>query len=174
MSQKSDILVNRVANSGLITINPEDFLPSEEIIALDIAQFLFQGLILKEKDFRMALKEFDWGQYQNKVLTVHCSTDAIIPLWAFMLITVNASSHAHEVFLGTREDYITEKVNKAIRAIRTDEYEGKRVVIKGCGEKWVPSSAYLELTNKLQPVVQSLMYGEPCSTVPIFKRPRKV
>ena len=165
-------LVNRVANSGLITLNLEDFFPKEEVVAFDLKDYLYMELILKEKDFREALKTHDWQQYQGKILLVFCSTDAIIPVWAYMLVSAYAAPYATEIFQGEAEEYYKLHYAKAIAAIDAREYEQKRIVIKGCSDKPVPPAAYLELTRKLQPFAQSIMYGEPCSTVPIFKRPR--
>ena len=174
MNQNNNTLVNRVANSGIITIKLEDFLPNEQVVTFDLKDFLFKELILKEKDFRAALKEHDWTQYQEKVLCVLCSTDAIIPVWAYMLVSVYAKPHAKVVFQGNQKKYQEMILLSKIKNIDAADYEGKRVVIKGCSDRWVPESAYLSIAAKLQPTVQSLMYGEPCSTVPLFKRPRKV
>lgn len=174
MNQSNDTLVNRVANSGIITIKLEDFLPSKEVALFDIKDFLFKELILKEKDFRSDLKSHDWSQYQGKVLGVICSTDAIIPVWAYMLVSVYAKPFADIVFQGDRKKFQEAVLLSKIENVNPTDYEGKRVVIKGCSDHWVPESAYLAIAAKLQPVVQSLMYGEPCSTVPIFKRPRKI
>lgn len=167
-------LVNRVANSGLIVINPEDFYPEMEAVSFDLKTFLFQGLILKEKDFRTAMKEHDWSQYQGKALLVHCSTDAIIPQWALMLVAAYAEPFAAEVFAGTKDQWVYVKMKTRIERLPFEDYDMKRIVIKGCGEKNVPASVYLDLTMRLRPHAQSIMYGEPCSTVPIFKRPRKL
>ncbi len=167
-------LVNRVAESGLITLNLEDFFPKEEVVVFDIKDYLFMGLILKEKDFREACKGFDWAQYEGKHLVIDCTADAIIPVWAFMLVTVNASPYAKEIFQGDVENFYKTFYAKKLDSFNGAEYTGKRVVIKGCSDKPVPPAAYVELTHKLQPFVQSIMYGEPCSTVPIFKRPRVV
>ena len=167
-------LVNRVANSGLITINLEDFFPKEEVVVFDIKDYLFMELILKEKDFRAALKEHDWSQYEGKVLLVYCSTDAIIPVWAYMLVSAYATPFAADIFQGDAETYYKLHFSKTIDAINPEAYDQKRIVIKGCSDKPVPPAAYLKLTSKLQPFAQSIMYGEPCSTVPIFKRPRIV
>lgn len=166
-------LVNRVASSGLITINLEEFFPKEELVIFDLKDYLFMELILKEKDFRAALKEHDWEQYQGKNLAVYCSTDAIIPVWAYMLVTALATPYANMVFQGDADTFYRVAFQKALTAIDGSEYDQKRVVIKGCSNKPVPPSAYVELTRILQPYVQSMMYGEPCSTVPVFKRPRK-
>ena len=167
-------LVNRVANSGLITINLEDFFPAEEIATFDLKDYLYMELILKEKDFREALKAHDWTQYEGKNLVVYCSTDAIIPVWAYMLVTAYAEPFAHQIFQGDAETFYQVAFMNALSQIDGSTYEQKRIVIKGCSDKPVPPSAYVELTRKLRPYAQSIMYGEPCSTVPIFKRPRKI
>lgn len=167
-------LVNRVASSGLITINLEDYFPTGEVLTFDLKDYLFMELILKEKDFRAALKEHDWTQYEGKDLLVFCSTDAIIPVWAYMLVAAYAEPYSSSIFQGQKEEFYKATFQKALEQIDGAEYEQKRVVIKGCSEKPVPPSAYMELTRKLQPYAQSIMYGEPCSTVPIFKRPRKL
>ncbi|MEM6725863.1 MAG: DUF2480 family protein [Bacteroidota bacterium] len=166
-------LVNRVAASGLITFNLEDLFPAKEIAVFDLKDYLFMELILKEKDFRAALKEHDWTQYTDKHLTVTCSTDAIIPVWAYMLVSVYAEAHALSVSKGTKETFIEQHYHEVLKQVNPEDYLDKRVVIKGCSQKPVPASAYLGLTNKLRPVVKSLMYGEPCSTVPLYKKPRK-
>ncbi len=165
-------LVNRVTNSGIKTINLEEYFPKTEMIELDLKPFLFKELILKEKDFRLALKEHDWNEYEGKVLLVFCSSDAIIPMWAYMLVSAAAAPIAADVFQGDRQTYLTHHFKNVISQVDYSGYEGDRVVIKGCGEKDVPASAYQEITRKLQLYAQSIMYGEPCSTVPIFKRPR--
>lgn len=166
-------LVNRVANSGLITINLEDFFPGEEVVSFDLKDYLFMELILKEKDFRAALKEHDWNQYTGKNLVIYCSTDAIIPIWAYMLVAAHAEPFALSIFQGDPTAFYQVVFMKALEKIDGSEYDQKRIVIKGCSDKPVPPSAYVELTRKLRPFAQSIMYGEPCSTVPIFKRPRK-
>ncbi|MCB0686799.1 MAG: DUF2480 family protein [Saprospiraceae bacterium] len=167
-------LVNRVAQSSLITINLEKYYPAEKIIAFDLKDFLFHGLILKEKDFRTALAEYDWTTLENGLLAIYCSADAIIPTWAFMLVTAYATPFAKQVFLGSKEDLIDKFYADLIETTDWSHLEGQRVVIKGCSDKPVPVSAYVNLTKKLQPIAQSIMFGEPCSTVPIFKRPRKL
>lgn len=167
-------LINRVANSGLINFNLENYFPKDEIVSFDLKEFLFQGLILKEKDFRNSLKEIDWSSYNSKILLVICSTDAIIPVWAYMLVSAYAEPFASQVFLGSKENFISSYYWEFIKQLDASKYEGQRVVIKGCSKKPVPASAYLALTTKLRPYAQSIMYGEPCSTVPIFKRPRKL
>ena len=174
MDVQNKPLVNRVANSNLITIDLEDYFPLQPIQEFDMKDYLFQGLILKEKDFREALKNHEWSQYQGVHLAVHCSTDAIIPVWAYMLVSTSARPFASSIFLGSTSILIEKLYSKALDALPLDHYAGQRIVIKGCSDKPVPASAYLELAAKLQPHAQSIMYGEPCSTVPIFKRPRKL
>ena len=165
-------LVNRVASSGLVTLKLEEFFPKEELALFDLKDFLFMGLILKEKDFREALMEHDWAQYEGKNLAIFCSADAIIPVWAYMLVTVYAAPFAKEIFQGTADEFHKHIFQKALDQVDASQYEGQRIVIKGCSDKPVPPSAYVELTRKLQPYALSIMYGEPCSTVPIFKRPK--
>lgn len=163
-------LVNRVAASSLETINLEKFFPTEEIAIFDIKDYLFKELILKEKDFRAALKTHDWSQYHNKTLLVNCSTNAIIPIWSYMLVSAYAANHTDQIFQGTKEAYYQTAYSKALQATDWSIYEGKPVVIKGCSDKPVPPAAYMELTRLLQPIAKSIMYGEPCSTVPIYKK----
>lgn len=170
----ADVLVNRVAQSSIETINLENFYPNNDIVSFDLKDYLFQGLILKEKDFRTALKEFDWEQYQNKILCVHCSSDAIIPVWAYMLVSSYATGIAEEIFVGSDIEYLTNYYDQKLKQLDFSNYQDGRVVIKGCSNRPVPPSAYAKLTQLLKPHAQSIMYGEPCSTVPIFKRPRKV
>ncbi len=163
-------LVNRVAASGLITLNLEDFFPKEELATFDLKDYLFMEMILKEKDFRAALAEHDWQPYEGKNLVVFCSADAIIPVWAYMLVTAYAAPFANNVFQGTPDEFYKMAFQQALATVDGKKYEDQRIVIKGCSNKPVPPSAYVELTRKLQPYVKSIMYGEPCSTVPIFKK----
>lgn len=163
-------LVNRVASSGLTTINLEDFFPQEELKIFDLKDYLFMELILKEKDFREALRAHDWTQYEGKNLAVFCSVDAIIPVWAFMLVATYAEPFAAAIFQGSPEVFYQVAFQKALSGFDAAAYEGKKIVVKGCSQKPVPPSAYVELTRLLRPVAQSIMYGEPCSTVPIYKR----
>lgn len=165
-------LVNRVANSGLINFNLEDYYPKSEFHVFDLKDYLFMELILKEKDFRKALKEFEWEVLKGKIVLVVCTADAVIPVWAYMLVGAYAEEFATEVFQGDKSEYLKYHYQKLIDNIEGEEYRQERVVIKGCSEKEVPASAYTALTKKLKPFAQSIMYGEPCSTVPIFKRPR--
>lgn len=170
--ESNDLLVNRVSNSGLITLNLEDYYPSKDIVELDIQPYLFQGLILKEKDFRADLKNIDWSQYADKVVVIYCSSDAIIPVWAYMLISTLLTPYTQNIYQGQKKEYLSYHYQKVLSVIDYTQYTQKRIVIKGCSNKPVPPSAYACLASHLQPIAQSIMYGEPCSTVPIFKRPR--
>jgi hypothetical protein len=163
-------LVNKVAQSGLITLDLEDFFPKEAIVAFDIKEFLFRGLILKELDFRAALKAHDWSAYKDKTVAVFCSTDAIIPQWAFMLVATYLSAQTTEIYFGTTEEVEQKLFLLNLKSIDATKYIDEKIIIKGCGTKTVTGEAYLEITKKLQPVVKSLMFGEACSTVPIYKR----
>lgn len=166
-------LVNRVAESGLVTIDLEKYFPTAPIAHFDLKDYLFMGLILKEKDFREAVKTHDWTQYEGKNLLVFCSADAIIPTWAYMLVAVSAAPFAVEVFQGTENEFLKSHYFALIKALDVATWESKRIVIKGCSDKPVPPEAYTALTKRLQPLAQSIMFGEPCSTVPIFKKPKK-
>ena len=166
-------LVNRIAESGLITLNLEEYYPKQKIAVLDIKDYWFKGLILKEKDFRLALKEHDWSQYEGQILCVYCSTDAIIPVWAFMLVSSYAGPVSEEVYVGDQAEYLKHHYYKTLSALEPGQYQDARIVIKGCSHKPVPPAAYAYLTELLKPVAKSIMYGEPCSTVPIYKRPLK-
>jgi len=167
-------LVNRVANSGLITLNLEDHFPQQEMVSFDLKDHLFHGLILKEKDFRKALKEHNWEQYQDKILLIHCTADAIIPVWAYMLVISYAQPYVSDSYQGDQDLYLRHYYENVIATQDYAQYEGDKVVIKGCSHKPVPPAAYMALTAALKPYAQSVMYGEPCSTVPVFKRPRKL
>jgi hypothetical protein len=163
-------LVNKVANSNLLTIDLEKFYPTEDFIVFDIKDYLFQGLILREKDFRIALKEIDWKAYERKILLIICSVDAILPLWSYMLIAAYAAPYAKTIFQGDKETFLKVHYEKVIAEWDKEAYRDKRVVLKGCSEKAVPASAYSAAVNSLQPLVLSLFFGEPCSTVPIYKK----
>ncbi len=169
---ESTTLVNRVTESGIITINLEDYFPKYEFISFDIKDFLFQGLILKEKDFREALKNLNWSIYEAKIVLVSCSTDAIIPLWAYMLIESHLHGISADAYQGTEDEYLRMYYRSVLNHLDAEQYAEKRIVIKGCSHKPVPSYAYGYITHLLRPYAQSIMFGEPCSTVPIFKRPR--
>ncbi len=166
----SEPLINKVADSGLITLDLEKYYPREENSVFDLKDYLFMGMILKEKDFREALKKTDWAQYQDKNVAVTCSADAIIPVWAYMLAASYLQPVAREIVMGDEKELHKTLFLKNLSQIDPREFEDKRVVIKGCGETPIADFAYMEVTKKLRPVVKSIMYGEPCSTVPVFKK----
>jgi len=164
------LIPNRVASSGLITLDPENFRPKELIGAYDLKQNLYMEQILREKDFRQFLASHDWTQYRGKHMAVFCSVDAIIPLWAYMLVAGHLQDFAKTVHRMSLEELETELWLKEIDKLDTDPFLDKRVVVKGCGDNPIPEAVYLALTLRLKPIVKSLMYGEPCSTVPLFKK----
>lgn len=165
-----NIIVNKVAQSGLKTIDLEDFYPKEDLVEFDLKNHLFMELILKEKDYREALKNIDWNIYENKVVAITCSADAIIPLWAYMLAVSYLQPFASDVIFGNEKEAFNILFLKNLGKINTQEFEDARVVVKGCGDKKIPETAYVEIAKLLRPVAKSIMYGEACSTVPIFKR----
>lgn len=165
-----DIIINKVAQSALITLDLEKYYPKQEIVEFDLKEYLFMELILKEKDFREAMKNIDWSIYQDKNIALHCSADAIIPIWAYMLVATYLQPVAHDVIFGDKETALNALYRKTLSAIDPQDFIDKRVVIKGCADIKIPEAAYVEITQKLRPVVKSLMYGEPCSTVPVFKK----
>lgn len=165
-----EIIINKVSESALITLNLEEYYPKEDIVLFDMKDHLFMGLILKEKDFREALKRLDLTTYTNKAVAVTCSADAIIPIWAYMLVAGYLQPVAKEIMFGTEEELKSQLLMNNIAQINLDDFVDKRVVIKGCGELPVGEAAYLQATKLLRTVAKSIMYGEPCSTVPIFKR----
>lgn len=165
-----EAMINKVAESGIITLNLEDYYPKGETILFDLKEYLFMGLILKEKDYREALKNLDLAPYQDKNVALTCTADAIIPMWAYMLAASYLQPVAKTIVFGNEDVLLQTLFLKNLYTINTADYVDKRVVIKGCGELSVTESAYVEITNLLRPVAKSIMYGEPCSTVPIFKK----
>jgi hypothetical protein len=163
-------IINKVAQSGLVTLDPAEFYQPGERVIYDIAPNLFQGLILREKDFREFVKEHDWAQYKGKNVGIICSADAIVPAWAYMLLANRMAPYARDVVFGNEEVLETVLFTKVIEKLNVEQYRDQRMVIKGCGDVAVPVSAYVALAEKLTPVVKSLMFGEPCSTVPLYKR----
>ena len=166
-------IINRVAKSGLITLNLEEFYPEGERVLYDIKDNLWQGIALKEKEFRAFVKENDWSVYEGNFVALTCSEDAIVPTWAYMLLATKLAPHAKRVIFGdlsTLEDLLFEE---ALTKINPADYEDARVVIKGCSGKAVPPSAYIKLTEMLMPYAKIIMYGEPCSTVPLYKKPKR-
>lgn len=166
----SEPFINKVAESGLISLDLAQYIPNNEIVVFDIKPYLFKELILKEKDFRASLATIDWSEFENKIVGIFCSTDAIIPMWANMLIVANLSPYVKSVFFGdenkTRELVLLEEIQKIDPSVFTDQ----RVVVKGCGDTPIGESAFIAITQKLRPVVKSIMFGEPCSTVPVYKK----
>ncbi len=162
--------VNKVAESGLITLNLEDYLPRGESAVFDLKDHLFMGMILKEKDFREALKTFNWEMYRDKNVALTCGVDAIIPVWAWMLVVSYLQPVAREIVMGDETELQKRLFLKNINLLDVSEFNDKRVVIKGCGETPIPDYIYMEITKLLRPVTKSIMYGEPCSTVPVFKK----
>jgi hypothetical protein len=168
----SDEIVNRVAKSNLITIDLEDLYPKGTRTFFDIADWLFEGLILKEKDFREAVENHNWSQYDGHYVVLTCSADAIIPSWAYMLITTKLAPFAKKIVAGNLELLETAIFHDIISNLDITDYKERPVIIKGCSDKPIPQTAYLQLIEKLQPVVKSIMFGEACSTVPLYKAPK--
>jgi hypothetical protein len=165
-------IINRVAKSGLVSLDLEDFYHHGERVVYDLKDNLFMGMILREKDFREFLKTHDWTQYTGKNVAITCSEDAIIPTWAYMLLTLQLTPYANAVVFGSINDLEEKLFFDALSQINPNDYRDARVVVKGCSKHPVPTAAYVEITKRLQPVVQTLMFGEPCSTVPLYKRPK--
>jgi len=166
----SDDIVNKIAQSQLVTIDLEAYYPKEEIVLFDLKPHLFMELIIKEKEFRAALQNHDWSNYQHKVVAVTCTADAIIPMWAYMLVASYLQPVAKEIIYGNEQTALQQLFLQNINAINIDEFADKRIVVKGCGDVPIGEFAYLAITKRLLPVVKSIMYGEPCSTVPIYKK----
>lgn len=163
-------LRNKVAESGLITLDLEDFIPNNELVLFDLKNFLYMELILKEKEFRAMLDQHQWNQYQNKWVAITCSADAIIPMWAYMLVVSKLVGIASDIHVGDEISAQKNAIIENIIKLDASQYSDKRVVVKGCGDEEIAEYAYVEISKKLMPVVKSLMYGEPCSTVPVFKK----
>lgn len=164
------MIINKVAGSGLVTLDLEKYMPGNDLVVFDLKDHLFMGLILKEKDFREALKNMDWLPYENKYVAITCSVDAVIPVWAYMLVTSYLQPIAKDVYLGTEAEFRKHLFLKNIANIETDPFRDQRIVIKGCGDVPVDNYAYAAVTKTLLPVAKSIMYGEPCSTVPVYKK----
>ncbi len=163
-------IVNRVAQSKLITFDLEDLYPEGKRVELDIKDWLYEEIILREKEFRAFLEEHDWQDYQDSYVALGCSSDAIVPGWAYMLVTSKLSPFAKKVVVGTLEDMETALYQSALENLDVSAFDGKPVIIKGCSNKPVPQNAYILATTKIQAVAKSVMYGEACSSVPLFKR----
>lgn len=163
-------IVNRVANSKLATIDLEDFYPVGDRVLLDISQWLFEGLILREKDFRDQIKNHDWSQYQDCYVALDCSTDAIVPGWANMLVSLELTPFVKKTTVGSLEVLESILFSEIIETLDLNNYKDKPVIIKGCAHKPIPQNAYVMLSQRLQPIAKSIMYGEACSSVPLFKK----
>ncbi len=163
-------IINRVAQSKLITFDLEELYPEGKRILFDVKDWLYGGVVLREKDFRMAVKNHDWSAYQDTYVALTCSTDAIIPAWAFMLLATNLSPFAKKVVVGNLEELESSIFQDVLNAIDFSIYKDKPIILKGCAQKPVPKNAYLFAIEKLQPVAKSIFYGEACSSVPLFKR----
>lgn len=168
----SDEIINKVANSGLITIDLEEFYVEGERVLLDVKPLLFQELILKEKDFREFVNNEDWSKYKNKLVAITCTNDAIVPTWAYMLLSLALESFAKKIVFGNLEQLEVVLFEDALVKFDPAQYKDARIVIKGCSNKPVPINAYVKLTAALKPFAKNIMYGEPCSTVPLYKAPK--
>jgi hypothetical protein len=166
-------IANRVANSNLEVFDLEDHYPKRIRSQIDISLWLLEGLLLKEKDFRLHLQQHDWSQYQDQYIAINCSTDAIVPAWALILVAIHLAPYAHKIVNGTIEDLDSALYEELLAKIDYSVYENKAVIIKGCSKKPVPMRAYILAAHYLQPFARSIMYGEACSAVPLFKAPKK-
>jgi hypothetical protein len=167
-------IINKVALSGIITINLEEFYPQGKRMLFDIKEHLFQGLILKEKDFRGFIKNEDWTKYTDAYVALTCSEDAIVPTWAYMLLATQLAPFAKKVVFGDLEVLETVLYNEVLNKLNMNVYKDARIVIKGCSDLAVPKAAYVEITRLLRPVAKSIMYGEACSMVPLYKQPKQI
>lgn len=165
----SDEIINRVANSKLITINLEDYYPKGTRVLLDIKDWLYEGFVLREKDFRDQVATYDWSQYKDCYIALTCSSDAIIPGWAFMLLSIHLEPYAKKTIVGNLDALETAIYQDILNNLDVSEFSNKPIIIKGCSKKPVPQNAYIMLANKLKPVARSIMYGEACSSVPLYK-----
>jgi Protein of unknown function (DUF2480) len=163
-------IVNKVASSGLVTIDLEQFLPTNHLMEIDLAPQLFQGLVLREKDFREWIKHHLWSNYQDAYVHIHCSADAVIPQWAFMLVSIQLAGVAQSVVQATKHEAALLIAHHMVERMDLETYRDTRVIVKGCSDALINGHAYTYLTYRLQPLVKSLMFGEPCSTVPLYKR----
>ena len=166
----SEEIVNRVANSKLVVIDLEDYYPTGKRMVFDIKDWLYEGLVLREKEFRAQVMAHNWGQYQDAYVALTCSTDAIVPAWAYMLITMHLEPFTKKILIGDLEQLEVSLYQSIIENLDIESYRGKPLIIKGCSNKPVPVNAYILLSQKLKPIAQSIMYGEACSSVPLYKK----
>lgn len=167
----SEPIINKVAGSGLITIDLEKWYPKKKTAVFDMKDHLFMQMILKEKDFREALRSLDWEQYRGKQVALTCSADAVIPVWAYMLAASYLQPVAADITMGDEKELHKKLFLQNLSTVDVNDYADKRIVIKGCGETPIADYVYMEITKLLRPVAKSIMYGEPCSTVPVYKKP---
>jgi hypothetical protein len=171
MTDTTKPLVNKVAQKALITLDLEQYFPKdEEIVFVDLKDFLFKGLILREADFRESVKNTDWSQYKNKYVALYCSSDAIIPMWAYMVLSAEIAVHAGDVICSKPEQATNTFLLHNLAKLDMEQFKGQRVVVKGCGDRQVPDAAFVQITQQLTNIARAVMYGEPCSTVPVFKK----
>ncbi len=167
-------IINRVSSSSLVSFDLEEYYQPGERVLIDIKDQLFQELILREKDFRNYIKTHDWSQYKDKFVAIHCSADAIVPTWAYMLLAIALEPYSKQIVFGLLENLEEQLFRTALSKVDWLNYKDAKVVIKGCSKVNVPVSIYVEATNRLKPIASSLMFGEPCSTVPLYKRTRTI
>jgi len=167
-------IINKVALSGIITIDLEEFYPQGERVLFDIKEHLFQGLVLKEKDFREFVRNEDWSIYSDKYVALICSADAVVPTWAYMLLATQLEPNVKKVVFGNLETLETILYDEILNKLSINDYKDVRIVIKGCGHLPVPKAAYVEITRLLRPIAKSIMYGEACSMVPLYKQPKQI
>lgn len=172
MEETQDQIVNKVANSALVTFDLEHYYQSGERVVLDIKGQLYQELILKEKDFRDFIRQHDWAAYQDKYVAITCTADAIVPTWAYMLVSIALQPYAKQVVFGTLEELETAIFKKSLEKVDWSSFQNAKIVVKGCSKVDVPVAIYVEATNNLRPYAASIMFGEPCSTVPLYKKPK--
>jgi len=166
----SEEIINRVANSKLVTFDLEEIYPKGERVSFDISQWLLEGMVLRENSFREEAAQHDWSQYDNKYVALFCSTDAIVPGWAYLLLSLHLAPFAKKITVGTWEELESILFAEVLQNLDVSEYKDKPVIIKGCAHKPIPQNAYVLLAQKLQPIAKSIMYGEACSSVPLFKK----
>ncbi len=166
----SEEIINRVANSKLVTFNLEDLYPKGERVAFDISSWLLEGIVLRESEFRAKANQHDWNQYQDKFVALFCSTDAIVPGWAYLLLSLHLAPYTKKVVVGNLEEIESILFAELLKDLDVSEYQDKLIIIKGCAHKPIPQNAYVLLAQKLQPIAKSIMYGEACSSVPLFKK----
>ena len=171
MTDPTKPLVNRVAQSALITLDLENYFPKDEEIAfIDLKDFLFKGLILREADFRESVKKTDWSQYKEKYVALGCTADAIIPMWAYMVLTAELTPYATDIINSNAQNAADVFLLRRLQQLDKEQFKGQRIVIKGCGDRKIPEAAFIQITQQLTNIARSVMYGEPCSTVPVFKK----